>query len=96
MVVKSKDATQQVLDMRHRMDTCKTRATEARTKKTGAEDQLAAADDSIEELGLDPDRDLERQKAALVAGIHDDLGKLEDYLIEAEEVLGGDKSGRNA
>lgn len=89
MAEKAKDATRQVLDMRQRLDTCKTRVTEARTKKTGAEDQLTAADDAIEHLGLDPDRDLERQEAALVAGINDDLVQLEGYLDEADAVLDG-------
>ncbi len=89
MAPKSKDATQQVIDMRQRMDRCKTRSTEARTRKTGAEDQLTAADDSIAELGLDPDRDLERQEAALVSGIQDDLEKLEGYLDEADAVIVG-------
>ncbi len=84
-----KDATQQVLDMRQSLDACKTRLTEKRTKKTGAEDQLTAADDAIEELGLDPDRDLERQEAALVAGIKGDLEQLEEYLDEADAVLAG-------
>ncbi len=89
MATKAKDATEQVLDMRQRMDRCKTRATEARTRKTGAEDQLTVADDAIEQLGLDPDRDLERQEAALIAGITGDLGKLEGYLDEADSVIAG-------
>ncbi len=89
MAAKAKDATQQVLDMRQRMDKCKTRSTTALTKKTGAEDQLTAADDAIEELGLDPDRDLERQEAALIVGIADDLDKLEGYLDEADAVIDG-------
>ena len=88
-MLEKKDATQQVLDMRGRLDKCKTRVTEARTKKTGAEDQLTAADDAIEELGLDPDRDLERQEAALVTGIQTDLEQLEDYLDEADAVIDG-------
>ncbi len=88
MAANAKDATQQVLNMRQRMDKCKTRSTEARTKKTGAEDQLTAADDAIEQLGLDPDRDLERQEAALIVDIAGDLGKLEGYLDEADSVIG--------
>ncbi len=89
MAPKAKDATEQVLDMRQRMDRCKTRATEARTRKTGAEDQLAVADDAVEELGLDPDRDLERQEAALIVRITSDLEKLEGYLDEANSVIDG-------
>lgn len=89
MADKTKDATQQVLDMRQRLDKFKTRETEARTKKTGAEDQLTVADDAIEELGLDPDRDLERQEAALISGINGDLERLEAYLDDADAVLTG-------
>ncbi len=89
MAAKGKDATQQVLDMRQRMDRCKTRTTEALTKKKGAEDQLTAADDAIEELGLDPDRDLERQENALLTGIAGDMTKMEGYLDEADAVIAG-------
>ena len=89
MAEKTNDATQQVLDMRQRLDRCKTRVTTARTKKAGAEDVLVAADDAIEQLGLDPDRDLERQEARLVATIQEDLEKLEEHLDEADSVLDG-------
>ena len=89
MVTTSKDATRQVLDMRQRLDQCKTRVTEARTKKTGAEDQLTAADDAVEELGLDPDRDLERQEATLIVKIEEDLKRLEAYLDDAGNVFDG-------
>ncbi len=89
MAEKKKDATQQVLDMRQRLDQCKTRVTTACTKKTGAEDVLTAADDAIEQLGLDPDRDLERQEARLVAAIQEDLEQLEEKLDEADSVLAG-------
>lgn len=84
-----KDATQQVLDLRQRVDRAKTRVTEARTTKKSAEDQLTAADDAIEQLGLDPDRDLERQVNRLIEGITKDLTQLEEHLDEAESVLGG-------
>ncbi len=86
---KTKDATQQVLDMRQRLDRSKTRVTTAHTKKMGAEDVLTAADDAIEQLGLDPDRDLERQEARLVAAIQEDLEQLEEKLDEADSVLDG-------
>ncbi len=82
-----KDATQQVLDLRQRVDSAKTRVTEASTKKSAAEDQLAAADDAIEELGLDPDRDLGRQTNRLVAAIQENLEQLEEHLDEAESVF---------
>jgi predicted nucleic acid-binding Zn-ribbon protein len=81
------DPTQQVLDLRQRVDRAKTRTTEARTKKKAAEDQLTAADDAIEQLGLDPDRDLERQENRLIESIREDLGQLEGQLDEAESVL---------
>ncbi len=81
------DATQQVLDLRQSVDRAKVRTTEARTKKKVAEDQLTAADDAIEHLGLDPDRDLERQVNQLVVGIKKDLGQLEEQLDEAESVF---------
>ena len=89
MVTRAKDDTQQVLDMRQRLDAFKKRLTEARTKKTGAEDQLTAADDAIEELGLDPDRDLERQKSSMITKIQEDLTKLESYLENSSDVLDG-------
>jgi hypothetical protein len=81
------DSTQQVLDLRQRVDRAKTRTTEARTKKKAAEDQLTAADDAIEQLGLDPDRDLERQETRLIEEIKVDLVQLEEQLDEAESVL---------
>jgi hypothetical protein len=81
------DPTQQVLDLRQRVDRAKTCTTEARTKKKAAEDQLTAADDAIEQLGLDPDRDLERQENRLIEEIKTDLVQLEEQLDEAESVL---------
>lgn len=81
------EATQQVLDLRQSADHAKVRTTEARTKKQVAEDQLIAADDAIENLGLDPDRDLERQVSRLVSDIRKDLGQLEEQLDEAESVF---------
>lgn len=81
------DATQQVLDLRQSVDDAKVRTTEARTKKQVAEDQLVAADDAIENLGLDPDRDLERQVSRLVVDIQSDLAQLEEQLDEAANVF---------
>jgi predicted nucleic acid-binding Zn-ribbon protein len=82
-----KDPTQQVLDLRQRVDRDKTRLTEARTKKKTAEDQLTAADDAIEQLGLDPGRDLERQVNQQVGDIKNDLEQLEEHLDEAESIF---------
>ena len=82
-----KDATQQVLDLQGRVATAKTKLTEAQTKKKTAEEQLLAADDAIEELGLDPDRDLERQVTKLIEVIEKEMTQLEEYLSEAESVL---------
>ena len=82
-----KDATQQVLDLRERVAAAKTKLTEAQTKKKTAEEQLLAADDAIEELGLDPDRDLERQVTKLIEVIAKEMTQLEEYLGEAESVL---------
>ena len=82
-----KDATQQVLDLQGRVATAKTKLIEAQTKKKTAEEQLLAADDAIEELGLDPDRDLERQVTKLIEVIEKEMTQLEEYLSEAESVL---------
>ena len=82
-----KDSTQQVLDLRERVAAAKTKLTEAKTKKKTAEEQLLAADDAIEELGLDPDRDLERQVTKLIEVIEKEMTQLEEYLSEAESVL---------
>lgn len=81
------DSTQQVLDMRQRADRAKTRTTEAHTKKRLAEDQLTAADDAIEQLGLDPDRDLERQENRLIEEAKSSLTQVEEQLDEAESVF---------
>lgn len=86
-----KDATQRVLDARQRLDRDQTRVTEARTQVKTAEDQLTAADDAILTLGLDPDRDLERQVIRLVSTIETDLTQVETYLDEVEGILGKDK-----
>ena len=85
----AKDATQRVLDLRQRLDAAKTRLTTARAHQQTAEDALAAADDAIRRLGLDPDRDLERQVNKLADEIDADLKKLEGYLDEVEYILGG-------
>lgn len=84
------DATQKVLDLRQRMDSAKTRLTEAHIQVRTAEDALSAADDSIRTLGLDPDRDLERQVIRLVSTINTDLEQVEAYLTEVDEIVGGD------
>jgi len=86
-----KDATQRVLDLRQRFDSAKTQLTASRTQVRSAEDQLAAADDVIGKLGLDPDRDLERQVIRLVEELESDLAKLEGYADEVESILGGNK-----
>ncbi len=82
-----KDATQRVVDLQERVAIAKTKLTEARIKKKTAEEQLIAADDAIEELGLDPDRDLERQVTKLVEVIEQEMTQLEGHLDEAESVL---------
>ena len=82
-----KDSTQQVLDLQGRVATAKTKLIEAQTKKKTAEEQLLAADDAIAELGLDPDRDLERQVTKLIEVIEKEMTQLEEYLSEAESVL---------
>jgi hypothetical protein len=86
-----KDATQRALDARRRVDRDKTRLTEARTKQRTAEDALAAADDAIRDLELDPDRDLERQVVRLVGTIESGLQQIEVHLDEVEGILKGDK-----
>ena len=82
------DATKRVLDLRQRLDAAKIRLTEARTEARAAEDALAAADDAIRDLGLDPDHDLERQVNRLIDDVDADLKKVEHCLDEVEEVLG--------
>jgi len=80
-------AAKRVLGMRRDVDRAKTRVTTACTVRKQAEDQLKTADDAIEELGLDPDRDLERQLAKLTDDIQSDLDEMGDKLDEAESVL---------
>lgn len=86
-----KDATQRVLDMRQRVNRSKTLVTEARIQVRTAEDQLTAADDAIRKLGLDPDRDLERQVIRLASNLNTDLENIEICLVEVEEILEGGK-----
>ena len=83
------DATQQVLDMRETVDRSKTRLTAAHTTKKSAEDHLAASDDAIEHLGLDPDHDLERQVDRQISEVQKKLAQLVGHLDEAEAVMGG-------
>lgn len=85
----AKDATQRVLDLRQRVDAAKLRTTTAHVHQQTAEDALAAADDAIRRLDLDPDRDLERQVNRLCDEIEADLKKLEGYLDDAESILVG-------
>lgn len=84
-----KDATQRVLDLRQRLDQAKTRLTEARTQQRSAEDQLSAADDAIRQLGLDPDRDLERQVIRLAETLDSGLKQVEEYLDEVAAIRKG-------
>ncbi len=80
-------AAKQVLALRRDIDRTKTRLTTATVVRKQAEDQLKVADDAIEELGLDPDRDLERQLDKLIEGIQTDLEGMGEQLDEAESVL---------
>lgn len=80
-------AAKKVLGLRRDVDRAKTRVTTARTVRKQAEDQLKVADDAIEVLGLDPDRDLERQLDKLTDGIQGDLDEMGEKLDEAESVL---------
>ncbi len=80
-------AAKQVLAMRRDIDRTKTRLTTALTVRKQAEDQLKVADDAIEVLGLDPDRDLERQLDKLITGIQTSLEDMGGQLDEAESVL---------
>lgn len=80
-------AAKRVLGLRRDVDRAKTRVTTARTVRKQAEDQLKVADDAIEVLGLDPDRDLERQLDKLTDGIQGDLDEMGEKLDEAESVL---------
>ncbi len=80
-------AAKQVLAMRRDIDRTKTRLTTAIAVQKQAEDQLKVADDAIEVLGLDPDRDLERQLDKLITGIQTSLEDMGGQLDEAESVL---------
>lgn len=80
-------AAKQVLALRRDIDRTKTRLTTARAVRKQAEDQLKVADDAIEVLGLDPDRDLERQLTKLITGIQESLEDMGEQLNEAESVL---------
>ncbi len=80
-------AAKQVLALRRDIDRTKTRLTTATVVRKQAEDQLKVADDAITVLGLDPDRDLERQLAKLIDGIQTDLDEKVGQLDEAESVL---------
>ncbi len=80
-------AAKQVLALRRDIDRTKTRLTTATVVRKQAEDQLKVADDAIEELGLDPDRDLERQLDKLIDGIQESLNEMGGQLDEAESVL---------
>lgn len=84
------DATKRVLNLRQRLDQAKTKLTEARTHQRTADDALSAADDAIRKLGLDPDRDLERQVIRLADDIDKDLKQIEESLDEVESILAGD------
>ncbi len=80
-------AAKQVLALRRDIDRTKTRLTTATVVRKQAEDQLKVADDAIAELGLDPDRDLERQLDKLITGIRASLEDMGGQLDEAESVL---------
>lgn len=80
-------AAKRVLSARRRLDELKTQTAEARAKKQAAEDQLAAADDAIRRLELDPDRDLERQVLKLISDLEAEIEKQEKRLEEVADIL---------
>ena len=84
------EATEQVLDLRGRLDRMRQKVVEYRVQAKAAEDQLAAADDNIKNLDLDPDRDLERQVDRLLADAEKLLTSIEKQLDEVASIIGAD------
>ena len=89
----SQEATEQVLDLRGRLDRMRQKVVEYRVQAKAAEDQLAAADDNIKNLDLDPDRDLERQVDRLLADAEKSLTSREKQLDEVASIIGADVVG---
>ncbi len=83
--------TNDVVVLRQRVADAKANLAGARSRVGVAQEQLAAADDAIRELGFDPDRDLTRQVRTLIEEITGDLEeKVEKPLDEITAIIGND------
>jgi len=83
----SQGETEQVLELRGRLDRARQKVADYRAQVKAADDQLAAADDTIKNLGLDPERDLERQKNRLLEEANKLLISVEEQLNEVESIV---------
>ena len=83
----SQEETEQVLELRGRLDRARQKVADYRAQVKAADDQLAAADDTIKNLGLDPERDLERQKNRLLEEANKLLVSVEEQLNEVESIV---------
>jgi len=83
----SQEETEQVLEIRGRLDRARQKVADYRAQVKAADDQLAAADDTIKNLGLDPERDLERQKNRLLEEANKLLVSVEEQLNEVESIV---------
>ncbi len=83
----TEDNAARVIAMRQRLDAVKTKVIESKTEQKQAEDQLAAADDAVDRLGLNSERDLERQVTKLCQEADEDIGKLKTVVEDIDRIL---------
>ena len=83
----TEDNATKIIKGRERLDAMKTKLAEAKAEQKVAEDQLAAADDAVDLLGLDPERDLERQVTKLCQEAMAEIEKLEEIIDDVDVIL---------
>lgn len=83
----TESSAEMVVSLRERMSNVKEKLIAAQTQQHSAEDQLAAADDAVIRLDLDPERDLSRQVTKLCENATDKVEELEGFVDDLHGIV---------